>query len=108
MVKFREFIHENENDNEKTVVPYVYTHINNGGVQFKIVDNEGPQLIIRATHFENQTNEIKLFLNKDSFSKLSDMFKKASNYNFSHPQRKYSSIGTDDILIYNENSEKTS
>lgn len=97
MVKFKEFI----NEEEKSVVPSVYVHINNGGVEFKVIDGRyGPKVVIKATHFDNQTNGIELNLNKEAFIELADMFKSASEFNFLNKENNYSSISSDDIFRY--------
>jgi hypothetical protein len=66
----------------KSVVNGVYEHINNGGVEFSVTDAEGPTVEIKAWHFGNMTNHIKLHVTKESLHNLAQMFAKAAEYQF--------------------------
>ena len=61
----------------------VYAHINNGGVSFNVTNENGPTIEIKATHFGNQTNHIKLYVDKEVLRQLADMLYKASASEYS-------------------------
>lgn len=59
--------------------PYINFHINNGGIAF-FVDNstEGAVLVIQASHFGVQTNEIRLPVTPESLADLARFLKARS------------------------------
>jgi hypothetical protein len=61
----------------------VYAHIHNGGVSFEVTNERGPTIEIKASHFGNQTNHIKLHVDVDVLKNLADMFYKASTAEYS-------------------------
>jgi hypothetical protein len=61
----------------------VYAHINNGGVSFEVTNEQGPTIEVKASHFGNQTNHIKLHVDVEVLRRLADMFYKASTAEYS-------------------------
>lgn len=78
------------------VLPVInaYMHINNGGVTLEVVDvvGSGPQLEIRANHFGNQTNGMKLAVTPQLLHNLAVRLEYASKFKYSATTRKPSLV----------------
>ncbi|MNC08167.1 hypothetical protein D3C81_610100 [compost metagenome] len=70
---------------DKAVTNYLYFHIGNGGVTFKVTNEVGPTIDVSASHFGNVTNSMKLHVNKEGLKALGEMFIKASEQEFNEP-----------------------
>jgi RNA binding exosome subunit len=66
-------------ENGKMIVDGVNLHINNGGVNFRVTEDDYLALEIRAGHFGNITNSIKLYVNHDALRKLGQMLIEAAD-----------------------------
>lgn len=62
----------------KAVIDYIYAHIGNGGVTFKVTNDNGPTIEVEASHYGHITNSMKLHVNKETLKALGEMFLKAS------------------------------
>ncbi len=59
----------------------VYCHINNGGVQFSIIDDgNGPTICVDSMHFGNNKVQHTIHVSKEALVKLADMFSRAAEY----------------------------
>lgn len=56
-----------------------YFHINNGGVSFVVEDSErGPQISVRARHFDQQTACTTISVPKAALAEMAQFFKEAA------------------------------
>ena len=60
----------------------VICHIENGGAVFSVLDEYGPAVDIRISHFGHTTNHIRLMVSKEVLKQLGEMFLGASEANY--------------------------
>ena len=65
-----------------------YLHIGNGGVEFKITNDEkfGPTLKITSSHFGNNIHEQMIHVDKESLFELKCLFENASNFDYGNKE----------------------
>jgi hypothetical protein len=66
-------------ENGKMIVDGINLHINNGGVSFRVTEDDYLALEIRAGHFGHITNSIKLYVDQDALRKLGQMLVDAAD-----------------------------
>lgn len=72
-----------DNKNNEDIKGQVYFHINNGGVNFKIINSEfGPLLKMEASHFGSPTGSVGVYVKKDDLVYLRNAIDHAINEEF--------------------------
>ena len=82
-----------------TTIEDVYLHIGNGGVYFRVVeDDKGRcEIVIGAGHFGQQTNRMEILTTPESLRQIGEAFVRASQHEFPGKPYCYSA----EIPVYN-------
>ena len=70
--------YEEESQDERTEEDSIYLHIQNGGIEISAYNDEGLTLEVKATHFGNITNCLKVHTDAKSLRKVGEILIAAS------------------------------